>query len=161
MKRSLFATLFSASILLGLTGAPAFAQSAHFVGKVTASLTDTGVQVCFKEAGLGSTPVEVGATADVTAIIVCVNKGGECPNAANKRTISGPLENTVTVTPRNGQITVCVPLETPEAPDFCPGGQTETLSTVTFANLAAEDLTNDVTESASPSSLSQTLFTCP
>jgi hypothetical protein len=161
MRHLSMTLVFLELMLCGITGGAAWAQSAHFVGKVTATLQGNDVLVCFKEAGLGSSPVEVGATADVAATVVCVNKSGQCPNAANKRTVSGPIENTVTVTPNKGQITACVPLTAPTVPDFCPGGQTETLSTVTFANLAAEDLTNDQSKSASPSTLSQTLFTCP
>jgi len=159
MKRSVTKLLFAVAIL-SLTPAVVFAGP-HFVGKVTATFVDTSVQVCFKEAGLGSTPVEVGAAADVTATFNCVNNGRQCPNAANKRTVSGPVDQFVTVTPRNGQITVCATLAAPAAPDFCPGGQTETLSFIEFANLAAEDATNEISKAATPSTLSQTPFTCP
>jgi hypothetical protein len=58
----------------------AWADSPHFVGRVTATLlANNDVQVCVKEAGLGSNVlIEYEGTANVTATFVCVNNGGEC-----------------------------------------------------------------------------------
>jgi hypothetical protein len=60
----------------------AWADSPHFVGRVTAELlANNNVLVCFKEAGLGSNAlIAYEATANVTATFVCVNNGGECPS---------------------------------------------------------------------------------
>jgi hypothetical protein len=46
----------------------------HLIGKVAATLSETNMVVSFKEAGLGNENIT----------FVCVNLGGQCPNAANK-----------------------------------------------------------------------------
>jgi hypothetical protein len=157
--------LVSAALLCAAAGARA--QNAHFVGKVTASLdNDTGdVQVCWKEAGLGNN-VLVDYTASATtasATYVCVNNGGQCPNAANKITSTGPVSATGTFSSgQNGQINACLTINPPGAGSFtCPSGQTMTLASVSYTNIQVTDESNDVSAGATPSSLSATLFTCP
>jgi hypothetical protein len=82
---AVLATLSGAGIVL--------AANAHFVGQVKATLNDDGsVQVCWKEAGLGNNQnIDYTASADGTATYVCVNNGGQCPDASNKITVSGPV----------------------------------------------------------------------
>jgi hypothetical protein len=142
----------------------AWAQSPHFVGRVTATLlSNNDVQVCFKEAGLGDNEqITYVASASATATFVCVNNGGECPNAANKQTVSGPVSGTGTFSSgKNGSIERCIIIEGLEAPDFCPGGQTETLDLISYSSITITDTNNNVSETATPSSLSADPFDCP
>lgn len=158
--------LISAAAALVIAGAgAAWAVSPHFVGKVTATLVGTDAQVCWKEAGLGSnTLINYTASGQATATYVCVNSGGQCPNAANKRTVNGPVSATGPFSSdKNGNISACLTIHPPSAGSFsCPGGQTLTLSQVSYTSLAIRDDTTPVGPvAASPSSLSVTPFTCP
>ena len=144
----------------------AWAANPHFVGRVTAELLDNNdLQVCWKEAGLGNNQlIEYEASANATATFHCVNNGGQCPNAANKQDVSGPVSATgAFASGKNGQITQCLTIDaaqlTPD--DFCPSGQTETLTDISYTNIQITDLTNNVTKAATPSSLSATPFVCP
>jgi hypothetical protein len=156
--------LLAAVLVLGLSGT-VHAQHAHFVGKVTATLTaENDAQVCWKEAGLGNNAlIEYTATADGTSTFVCVNHGGQCPNAANKITVHGPVSATGTFSSgQNGQITQCLTIDPPGPGTFaCPGGQTRTLADVSFTNLSISDDTNDIVKDAAPVTLAATLFVCP
>ncbi len=143
------------------------AANPHFVGVVTATLVGTDVQVCWKEAGLGDNQnIDYEASAFVTATFHCVNNGGQCPNAANKVTVSGPVTATGTfASGKNGQITACLTLEAPDPPDpgefSCPSGQTLTLTDFSFTNIKITDKTNNISKTATPSAISAVLFVCP
>src|SRR5215475_15137272 len=140
------------------------AQSPHFVGKVTTTLVDGNAVVSWKEAGLGNNQlITYVASADATATYNCVNGGGQCPNAANKVTVSGPVTATGTFSSGdNGQITQSLTLEPPGPGEFsCPGGQTLTLSEVSYSNITITDTTNNISKTATPSAISATLFVCP
>jgi len=143
------------------------ASSPHFVGNVTATLVGNDVQVCWKEAGLGDNQlISYEASAFVTATFHCVNDGGNCPNAANKVTVSGPVTASGTfASGKNGQITGCLTLEAPDPPDpgefSCPNGQTLTLTDISFSNITIKDTTNNITKSATASAISATIFVCP
>lgn len=140
------------------------AVSPHFVGRVTATLEGDSVRVAWKEAGLGNNQlINYVASADGTATYVCVNNGGQCPNAANKITVSGPVTAEGTFSSgQNGQITQSLTISPPSAGAFtCPGGQTLRLADVSYSNITITDTTNNVSASATPSSLSATLFVCP
>jgi hypothetical protein len=153
----------TATLILGLA-ASAQAQNAHFVGKVTATLQGTDVQVCWKEAGLGDTQtIDYVASADATATYVCVNHGGQCPNAANKITVFGPVTASGTfASGKNGNITACLVIEPPGPGAFtCPGGQTRTLAEVGYTNVSITDTTNGVEQEAVPVNVSATPFVCP
>lgn len=162
MTRVLGRIAVSGALLLG--AAVAVASSPHFVGKVTAKLTDDTVQVCFKEAGLGNNQlIDYTASANATATFVCVNGGGQCPNAANKTTVSGPVSATGTFSSgQNGAVNQCLTIEPPSAGTFtCSGGQALTLSEVSYSGIQIKDDTNGVTQPATPTSFSATPFTCP
>jgi len=141
------------------------AQNPHFVGTVTATLTrNNDVQVCWKEAGLGSNvSITYDATANATATFVCANGGGNCPNAANKTTVNGPVSATGTFSSgKNGSISQCLTFTPPGAGTFsCPSGQKLTLSEVSYTNITITDTTNSIAVVATPSALSATPFTCP
>jgi hypothetical protein len=145
----------------------AFAQNPHFVGPVTASIDqETGVlKVCFKEAGLGSfAEVSISAGGTASATYVCVNNGGQCPNAANKTTVTAPTFTTETFTAtKSGQVTACEEVSPPGAGTFtCPSGQTLMLAAVSFTGISVIDNTNHIQEPAQSTSLSvPDLFVCP
>lgn len=157
-------TLFGA--IIGAVG-PANAANPHFVGKVTSTMnTESGtVQVCFKEAGLGSNQsITYVASANATATYVCQNAGGNCPNAANKRTVSGPVSSSGTFTSgRNGQITACLTINPPSAGTFtCPSGQRLVVSSISYSGLSITDTTTPVGPvAATPPAQSIDLGECP
>jgi hypothetical protein len=153
------------TIVAALASGAVWAASPHFVGKVTATIVHTSdVQVCWKEAGLGDNQnISYIASASGTATYVCVNNGGQCPNAANKVTVNGPVSAAGTfASGKNGSISACLTFSAPSAGSFtCPGGQTLTLSQVSYTGIQVTDDTNAITEPATPSSLAVTSFTCP
>ena len=92
---------------LMLASGVSWAASPHFVGPVPATLVEgNALQVCWKEAGLGNNQlIDYTASANATATFVCVNNGGECPKADNKKTVSGPATGTGTFNSgKNGTI---------------------------------------------------------
>jgi hypothetical protein len=149
-----------------LLGAAAIAWTGnpHFVGPVTATLLEDGsLRVCFKEAGLGNNQnITYEASATASATYQCVNNAGNCPQAANKRRVTGEVSAEATFNSgRNGQISQCLIIAPPEVDPFCPPGQTETLAQVTYSGIKITDQTNGITANAKPATLSQTLFVCP
>jgi hypothetical protein len=141
------------------------AANPHFIGQPTAEFDGTdSVRVSWKEAGLGDNQqITYVATATASATFVCVNNGGQCPNAANKTTVNGPVSAIgIFSSGKNGQITASLTIHAPDAGGFmCPNGQNLVLSEVSFSNIQVTDATNAVTASAKPSTFSATLFTCP
>jgi len=94
--------------------------------------------VKFTIAGLGdNVTINMTVTADTTTTYVCQNKGGNCPNAANKETVSGPETVTGQFTSgKNGSVSGSLTLEPASPGTFkCPGGQTVTLAKVTYNNV--------------------------
>jgi hypothetical protein len=161
-----FTTLtFCLFLLTCMATTTGWAQNPHFVGKPTATLSGSNVNVCFKEAGLGSNEnITYVASGNATATYVCANNGGQCPNAANKTTVSGPVSATGTFNSgQNGTISQCLQVSPPSAGTFtCPSGQTLTLSSVSYSSLAITDTTTPVGPVATtPSALSTTPFLCP
>jgi hypothetical protein len=150
---------------LACTAGIVWAVNPHFIGRAIATLLQNGdLQVSWKEAGLGNNQnIDYELSADATATFDCVNNGGQCPNAANKTTVSGPVSATGTFNSgQNGQITGSLTASAPGAGDFtCPSGQTLTLSVVSYSNITLEDVTNGILADVRPSSISATLFECP
>jgi hypothetical protein len=161
----LFASSSALAMALAFPSTLAWADSPHFVGKVTSQLlANNNVQVCWKEAGLGNNQtIDYLASAQATATFVCVNNGGQCPNAANKKTVNGPVTTPGTFTSgKNGSISQCLTLNAPGAGGFsCPGGQTVTLSQVTFTDIAIADTTNGISQAANPATQTANPFNCP
>jgi hypothetical protein len=146
-KRAATVTLF-VSVLLALMSSPAWAVSPHFV-RADANLSGANLVVSFKEAGLGTNQsITYEATADATAVYVCVNRGGGNPSASNKTTVSGPVSATGTFSSgKNGQVTASLTLTPPGPGGFtCPPGQSREIAEVTYSNVAITDTTNGVTE---------------
>lgn len=163
--KTIISFLLATLLVLGCAKPPT-SGSPHFVGRITAtlSLDSQNVLVTWKEAGLGNNVnIEYEASAQGTATYVCVNAGGQCPNADNKTTVSGPVVATVTLSSgQNGTIEGSLVLSHPGAGDFvCPGNQILTLAEISFTDIVIMDLTNSITGTASPDELGATLFTCP
>jgi hypothetical protein len=150
---------------LMLTAGIGWAANPHFVGKVTATLNaDGSLTVSWKEAGLGDNQnIDYVASAVASATFNCVNNGGQCPNAANKTTVEGPVSAPGTFNSgKNGQITASLTIQPPGAGEFtCPSGQALTLSEISYTGITITDNTNGIYEVATPSSLSAVLFECP
>lgn len=127
----------------------ALAVSPHFVS-ASANLNGTNLVVSFKEAGLGTNQlIDYTASADATATVVCVNKGGANPSASNKTTISGPVSASGTFSSgKNGNVTASLTLMPPPIPDTfsCPNGQREATAEVSYTNVSITDTTNGITE---------------
>jgi hypothetical protein len=152
-------------MLMGTIGA-AYAANPHFVGRVTATIDNTTgtAQLCFKVAGLGNNEsINISASATASATYVCRNAGGNCPNAANKKTVTGPVTATQQFTSdQNGQVEACITLTPPSAGGFtCPGNQQVVLSSVSYNGLKVTVGDNGPSATATPSMLSIDRGACP
>src|SRR5262245_46680551 len=166
-------TTFQLRILLVIVAALFFAggvtraANPHFVRDVTATLVGNDLQVCWKEAGLDNNQgITYEARAFGAATYHCVNNGGQCPDAANKATVTGPVIATGTFSSdKNGNITACLTLKAPDPPEpgefSCPNGQTMTLTDFSISNVTISDTNNSVSKTSIPSAISATLFVCP
>jgi hypothetical protein len=139
---------FAAALLFG--PGVAWAQNPHFVGTPTASLTeDFALAVSFKEAGLGSN-VQITYEVDATASgsCRCVTNSGTCPAAANKFPPTNVSGTGTFSSGKNG--TISQTIETDAAtcqqlsPSTCPGGQTNTLVSITYTDITITDETTPV-----------------
>jgi hypothetical protein len=128
MKRIVI-TLVAVFALLGLSAAPAFAQSGHFIekGAGAPTCTDIGTQVeCTgKVAGLGGTTFEITVEADGIAEVVCINPAGHrAPGQDTAVSVEGSTGEQTT--PRNGQFVFTIRTADPEplpATPTCPNDQ--------------------------------------
>ena len=103
------------------------------------------VQVNFTIAGLGNNvQIQMTVSADATATFVCQNNGGNCPNAANKVTVNGPVSASGLFTSgKNGSLSGALTLEPPGSGNFsCPGQQTIILAKVTYNNITVTSSAN-------------------
>jgi hypothetical protein len=149
MRRA-FLFLATVGAALALAVPAAHADSPHFT-RASASLNSNGtLTVSFKEAGLGTNQlITYVASADGTAVYVCVNKGGGNPSASNKTTVNGPVTASGDFSSgKNGQVTASLTLSPPSAGSFsCPPGQSMQVASVSYSNVAITDTTNGVSES--------------
>jgi hypothetical protein len=150
-------TIIAAALGLALSSSyitSALAASPHFIF-VTSSLSGSSLVCSFKEAGLanlGFQNVQMTCTATATATYVCVNNGGNHPQAANKETITVPVSGGGTFPISNGQTTGTITIAAPGPGSFsCPGGQTLRLSSVTYTGIQVCDLTVNDCQAATPS----------
>jgi hypothetical protein len=162
----------STAALLGLlltASGIAFAQNPHFVGTPKASLTDDfAVAVKFKEAGLGSNQrIDYLVSATASGSCACVTHSGNCPAAANKFPPTEVSGQGSFNSGKNGSISAIVTTDPPDcqqiSPSSCPNGQTNTLISISYSDIAITDSTTPVGPVAtSPNSLAATnIFTCP
>lgn len=164
MNSRTFSSL-AAGLAFALAATAAFAGSPHFVRGPDASInsSNANVTVSWKEAGLGDTVmVDYEASADSTARYQCVNRGGNCPAAANKQDVQGPVfANGSFASGKNGQITASLTFGPPPGTLDCPGNQVLKMVSASFTNIALSDLTHDITATANPSALAQSGPECP
>jgi hypothetical protein len=117
------AVLMGAMLLLASSSA-AYAANPHFVrGPTIVKNPDLSLTASFKAAGLGNTITDVFLTSSGgVADLQCVNPGGN--NPPPKRVEFGPLQGeTVSIHPRNGQITASATIGPPPLPgasEICP-----------------------------------------
>jgi hypothetical protein len=119
----------------------ALADSPHFISCSASGVNDDGsLSAAFKIAGLGANQsLTVTASATANAVYGCLNHGQQCPNAANKISVSGNVSATGTFTSgKNGQITASLTVDPPPPPSTfsCPGGQTLVLVSVSYTNVS-------------------------
>jgi hypothetical protein len=102
----------------------AAAASPHFIGTPTiVKNPNNSLTAHFKAAGLGNVVTDIFLTSSGgTAVLQCVNPGGN--NPPPKEVSFGPLQGqTVTVQPRNGQVTASPTIGPPSLPgasQICP-----------------------------------------
>lgn len=152
-------------VVMGTVGT-AYAANPHFIGKVTSEIDNASgdVRMCFKVAGLGNNQgVNITASGTASATYVCRNAGGNCPNADNKKTVTGPVSTTQQFTSdRNGQVEACITINPPSAGGFtCPGNQQVVLSSVSYSGLKVTLGSNGDTATANPPIQSINRGACP
>lgn len=147
-------TIFVAAlcaVVVGTAPAQAASGSPHFIKNATsASLSGSTLTCGFKEAGLASGAVEtVTCSATETVTYACVNGGDKNPTAANKRTYQTTVSKTGQFTAdKNGNIVGSLSLTPASAESLgfsCPPGQTVTLISVSYSNVAVTDSTSGAT----------------
>jgi hypothetical protein len=115
------------------------AQSPHFLRCGASGVNPDGtLNVSFTIAGLGSNQsLTVTASADANATYGCLNHGQQCPNAANKISVSGRVTAQGTFTSgKNGSIRASLTVDPPPTTLDCPGGQTLVLVSVSYTNVS-------------------------
>jgi hypothetical protein len=138
-KTQFGAVIIAALAVTSFMATTARAQNPHFLNCSASGPSATGdLQSCFKIAGLGSNQsLTITASASANAVYACRNKGQQCPNAANKVSVSGTVTAQGTFTSgKNGQITGCLTVEPPDTTLTCPGGQKLVLVSVSYTNVA-------------------------
>jgi hypothetical protein len=107
MKKLSILTL-SMAALVGFMATTVRADSPHFLRCSASGVASDGeLNVSFKIAGLGDNQtLTVTASAHADAVYGCLNRGQQCPNAANKVEVQADVSGTGTFTSgKNGQIT--------------------------------------------------------
>jgi hypothetical protein len=127
----LLAVPFAAlGLVLGMT-AVAMAGSPHFVGTPVYTATSAAVTVTAKEAGLGDEP-QIHVVLSGTA--VCVNGGGNQPQAVNKTSFTVAADEPV----QNGQSSYTLTAGLPFQPACSPP------MTVRVTSVSLEDTTSGI-----------------
>jgi hypothetical protein len=125
--------------LVGFMATTVQAQSPHFLRCSASGVNSDGtLDACFKIAGLGSNQtLTVTASATADAVYGCLNRGQQCPNAANKVNVQADVSASGTFTSgKNGQITACLEVEPPPTTLTCPNGQRLVLVSVSYTNVS-------------------------
>jgi hypothetical protein len=129
-------TMIALSSFMAIT---VWAASPHFLNCSASGVNSDGtLNVCFKIAGLGDNQtLAVTASAHADAVYGCLNRGQQCPNAANKVEVQSDVSATGTFTSgKNGQITACLTVEPPPTELTCPNGQRLVLVSVSYTNVS-------------------------
>jgi hypothetical protein len=125
--------------LVGFMATTVWAASPHFINCSASGVNSDGsLNVCFKIAGLGDNQtLTVTASAHADAVYGCLNRGQQCPNAANKVEVQADVSASGTFTSgKNGQITACLTVEPPPTELTCPNGQRLVLVSVSYTNVS-------------------------
>ena len=126
-------------------------------GKLAAGAANATIPVLvvgWTEVGLGNTgTVTYRASADAAAVYQCVNRGTNCPSAANKQDVFAKAAVTGTFRIENGRITGELQLEAPPSTLVCPGNQVVSFASVVFTKILLEDVTNGISAEAKPNSI--------
>jgi len=175
-------TLLLAGLGLAVVATAALAANPKFLrapsatiesptGKTVASKIDSASPVFqgpvlvinWTETGLGNTgTVDYMASADVAATYQCVNRGTNCPSAANKQDLLAKVSTSATFGIDNGRITGKLTLEAPSPTLTCPGNQVVGVASVVFSNILLQDVTNGISSATKPSSITyQNSAVCP
>jgi hypothetical protein len=116
-------TMIALSSFMAIT---VWAASPHFINCSASGVNSDGtLNVCFKIAGLGDNQlVTVTASAHADAVYACLNRGQQCPDAANKVNVQSDVSATGTFpSGKNGQVTACLTVDPPPTTLTCPNGQ--------------------------------------
>ena len=118
-------------LAIGLTAGVALADSPHFIGTPSGTVSGNTLTVNFKAAGLGTGDyADFTLTGTVNVFSRCYNKGGNKPQADNKQeTINVNQAGTFPV--RGGQTTGSFTV-TPLSTLTCPGNQVVVIESVSF-----------------------------
>lgn len=124
--------------LMAAGATPAAARNPHCIRNQTfAEGPDANgdLEVCFKIAGLGNEDVIVTVSANAEACYACQNNGGNFPQDPKKEQVEAEVQNSVRITPENGNVQDCLTLEEPPTTLDCPGNQEPVLVTVSYSNV--------------------------
>lgn len=137
-KRPILGIAVSAFVAIALSAGPVLAANPHWIGTPTKTVSGDTLTVRFKAAGLGNqSTVDFTLMASATTFSRCYNKGGNKPQAANKRE-TATLSTTETFPVRNGQTTGTMTLTAPPSTLECPKGQRVVTESVTFSDVTIE-----------------------
>ena len=131
--------IFTMIALSGFMATTVRADSPHFLSCGASGVNSDGtLNVSFRIAGLGDNQsLTVTASADANATYGCLNRGQQCPNAANKVSVSGRVTAQGTFTSgKNGSIRGSLTVDPPPTTLNCPGGQRLVLVSVSYTNVS-------------------------
>ena len=124
--------------LVLLAATASYAQNPHFLSCGASGVNSDGsLNASFRIAGLGSNQsIDITASAHADATYACMNRGQQCPNAANKVNVQSDVSATGTFTSgRNGSIRGSLTVDPPDTTLNCPGGQRLILVSVSYTNV--------------------------
>jgi hypothetical protein len=133
--------LLVSGALVALTASAAWADSPHFIGTPTATLSGNSLNISASVAGLGTADnAEFSLDGTVNVFSRCYNKGGNKPQADNKQeTINVSQDQSFPV--RNGRTNISFTV-TPLSSLTCPGNQVVVIESVSYnLTLSGEGLT--------------------
>ena len=118
-------------LAIGLMSSLAFADSPHFIGTPSGTVSGNSLTVKFKAAGLGNGPyADFNLSGSVDVFSRCYNHGGNKPQADNKQetiTVNETKQFPVSHGQTTGSFTV-----TPLSTLTCPGNQVVVIESVSF-----------------------------
>jgi len=135
-----------------------------FLRAPSAQLGSPKVIVSWIEIGLGNPDGSVNYVASATAAAryQCVNRGNNCPAAANKEDVLADLSVGGTFEiDKNGRISNFLVIPAPPGTLQCPGNQRVGVVSVAFTNIRLTDTTNGISSPTNPSALTYNGPECP